>query len=303
MIKVRPFAGAGDHPAMSALALRLASQHVHIADLPYRFSSWALDDPRNAAVWADERGEVRAWAVLQSPFWMIDFATDPAAGDDLLRQVLGWVDERIRQVEGTRFSRPAWFAAVLEDQSAVIRTLESAGFTSQAEVGEDSWNQVLLHRSATEMVEPACLPEGFVLRPLAGLDEVEVYVQLHQAVFQSKNMTVEWRARVLQQTAYQPDLDLVIAAPDGRLAAFGIFWMAQAGGVWRGQVEPLGVHADFQRLGLGKALLLEGLRRMAQKGAAEFFIETDRERNAALGLYEAAGFKVLKNIIVFRKDR
>jgi ribosomal protein S18 acetylase RimI-like enzyme len=147
------------------------------------------------------------------------------------------------------------------------------------------------------------LSEGFVIRPLKGESEVEAYVELHRAAFESRSMTVEWRARTLRQSAYIPDLDLVAVAPDGRLAAFCVCWLDKnPGGETRGQVEPLGVHADFRKLGLGRALLTEGLRRLQLGGASQLYVETDNYRNAAFALYESVGFRVVRDVLVYRKD-
>ena len=64
------------------------------------------------------------------------------------------------------------------------------------------------------------------------------------------------------------DLDLLSVAPNGRLAAFCIGWLhRQPGGEIGGQIEPLGVHADFRRQGLGCGILAVGLRRLQQHGA------------------------------------
>jgi ribosomal protein S18 acetylase RimI-like enzyme len=62
------------------------------------------------------------------------------------------------------------------------------------------------------------------------------------------------------------------------------------------------VHADFRGLGLGRAILAECLRRMRQRGARRMFVETDNYRDAALELYESAGFRVIQDVLVFRKD-
>jgi len=47
----RRFGGAADIQAMTALARASAADNLHVVDLPYRFSSWALDDPANVGLW------------------------------------------------------------------------------------------------------------------------------------------------------------------------------------------------------------------------------------------------------------
>ena len=141
-------------------------------------------------------------------------------------------------------------------------------------------------------------PSGYQVRSLAGENEVAAYVATHRAAFNSENMTVAWRARTLRQPNYVRDTDVVAVTHAGDIAAFCVGWLDGS----RGQVEPMGVHPEHQRHGLGRAVLLEGLRRLAAHGATDIYVETDNYRDAALALYEAVGFRVAHNVWVFRKD-
>jgi hypothetical protein len=70
-------------------------------------------------------------------------------------------------------------------QNKRIYDLEKAGFKCQADVGEDSWSEVLMRRAVQTPVK-ICQPlAGFTARPLAGEKEVEAYVELHRSVFES----------------------------------------------------------------------------------------------------------------------
>ena len=287
---------------MIGLPQAFPDDSLHVADLPYRFSSWAFDFPENVGLWIDARGELVAWSVLQPPFWTIDYAFHRDAGASTHRQVLGWADERARQVLNTASGRPSWFAMAFEKQMDRRRDLEAAGFTCQSDVGEDSWAKVLMARAAAEPKPRPALPAGFVVRPLAGAGEVEAYVELHQAVFESRTMTAEWRARTLRCPEYVPELDLVAAAPDGCLAAFCICWLQQGPQGASAQIEPLGVRADFRHMGLGWAVLSEVLRRAYALGAQQIYVETDSYREGALGLYQSAGFRIAQDVLVYRKD-
>jgi mycothiol synthase len=294
--------GETDKQAMIALAHVFPTDNLHVADLPYRLSSWAVDYPDNIGLWVNAEGQLLAWAVMQTPFWTIDYVYHPDAGTNLHQRILAWADHRARQVLDTPSGRPCWFVMVFASQTDRIRDLEEAGFVSQANVGEDSWSKVLMQRSAHIPVADYALPAGFSVRPLAGENEVEAYVQLHRAVFESKNMTAEWRTRTLRRPEYLPDLDLVAVAPDGRLAALCVCWLDKESEKPSGQIEPLGVHQDFRKSGLGRAILSEGLRRLYLCGADRVYVETDKYRNAALGLYEAVGFRVIRDVLVYRKD-
>lgn len=301
-IQQQPFSGIADLPKMAALAAAFPADNLHVIDQPYRFSSWALDDPQNAQCWVDGAGHVVAWVVMQTPFWSIDYVCHPAVAEELHPQLLAWADQRARELLDSRFGRPIWFINAFADQQERIRDLEAAGFASQAHVHENPWSKVWLHQSTLTHETAHALPDGFVIRPLAGLAEVAAYVDLHQTAFESRNMTVEWRARTLQQPAYRPDLDLVVATPEGRLAAFCIGWRHDDQHGKRGQIEPMGVHPDFRHLGLGRAVLYEGLRRLYAQGVQEIFVETDNYRDAAFALYTSVGFRVSREVLVFRKD-
>jgi ribosomal protein S18 acetylase RimI-like enzyme len=292
----RAYQGDADQAAMAALVAAHPEDNLHVVDLPYRFCSWAFDDPANVGLWVDEAGQLLAWAVMQTPFWSIDYACAPGAG--ALTAILAWADQRAHEALGTPYSRPAWFANIFKDQPDRQRELERAGLASQADVGENSWSKVFMVRPGSGPLAEAPLPPGFAIRPLARESEVDAYTALHQAVFESKSMTAAWRARTLRHPGYRPELDLVAVAPDGRLAAFCIGWLGQAGG----QIEPMGVHAEFRKLGLGRAILSENLRRLQAAGAERIFVETDSYRNAAFELYEAVGFRVTREVLVYRKD-
>ncbi len=298
-----PYLGIVDLVEMANLVEASQSENLHFCDLPYRFGSWAFDDPENVRLWFDQSGHLVAWAVMQSPFWSIDYALAPGMHSSLHRQVLEWADQRAREILPTPFGHPCWFVNAFSGQAQRIQDLESLGFTNQAAVSVDSWTKVFMERSAGLPIREFRLPPGFTIRPLQGTTEVPGYVDLHRKVFESTSMTVEWRLRTLHQPGYRPDLDLVAVAPDGRLAAFCLAWFRQLpGGRSVGQIEPLGCHPDFRRYALGRLVLVDAIRRLQAAGASSIFVETDNYRSTAFALYESLGFKVVQQVYVFRKN-
>ena len=298
----RAFAGDTDLQAMTGLVHKFPNGNLHIIDLPYRLSSWSFDYPENIRVWHDGKGQLLAWAVLQVPFWTIDYAYHPDFHDDLHPQILEWADQQACKIVDTPTGHPAWYVSVSSNREDQIRDLEQAGFASQENVGENSWSQVLMEH-LMHLPDTVRLPEGFHTRRLNGASEVDAYVELHRAVFESKNMTAEWRGRTLQRAEYVADLDLVAVAPNGQLAAFCVCWLGtDVNGESAGQIEPLGVRAEFRKLGVGRAILSEGLKQLKARGAKRSFVQTESHRNAAFSLYESAGFRVSQKILMYRKD-
>jgi ribosomal protein S18 acetylase RimI-like enzyme len=300
----RTFQDETDKQQMSALVHQFPADNFHVADLPYRLSSWAFDDPDNVRLWFDDEEQLVAWAVLQTPFWAIDYAYNPNVEGHLHPEILAWADDRARQVLNTPSGRPIWFINLFSHQKERMGDLEAAGFASQADVGENSWTKVLMMRPAEMPLPEVTLPRDWQIRPLAGEAEVGAYVDLHRTVFESNSMREEWRSRVLQRPEYLPQLDLVAVTPTNELTAFCVCWFDQAGPEGRpcGQIEPLGVHTAYRNQGLGKALLAEGIRRLREMGAEQIFVETDNYRNAALLVYEAVGFRIKHEVLVYRKD-
>ncbi len=304
ILRKRPYAGAADKAAMLALAQATRAENIHVVDLPYRLASWAFDDPATVGLWEDGDGQLVAWAVLQTPFWTLDYVYSPAARDlGLGPAVLTWAAGQAAALRDGPHGRPLWFAGVRADQADRRGDLERAGWADQAEVAANPYAQVLMARPAAAPLPGPSLPDGFTLRPLAGHDEAAACAALHRAAFDSASMTAAWRTRILDAPQYHPDLDLVAVAPDGRLAAYCLGWLdatAPAGG--QGQIEPLATHPDFAGLGLGRAVLGETLRRLHSQGATRVWVETDSYRDAALNVYAQAGFTVAQPLRVYRKD-
>ena len=93
-------------------------------------------------------------------------------------------------------------------------------------------------------------------------------------------------ARLRQSSLYDPTLDLAVEDAEGGVAGYALFWFDPLTLV--GLVEPMRVEDQYQRRGLARMLLANGLERLARKGARRLKVgfETDAARN----LYLSAGF-------------
>lgn len=260
------------------------ADNPHVLDLPYRLSSWSLEYPENVGLWEDENGRLLAVAIVQEPFLALDYALHPTAAA-LEPQVVQWGLDRAPGVaarQGRTFPLYVWAKA---EQTERIALFKSLGLQL-----DDDWQKIHLHQSLDRKIEEPIVPNGFTVRHLAGEQEVEAYVDLHRAAFGSKNMTIPWRQRTLQMPQYVPELDVVAVDENGRFAAFCVCWLHPNG--QEAIVEPLGVHPEFHRLGLGRAVLAEGLRQMQAQGAKTAYVCTDGDNDPAQQLYISAGFQV-----------
>lgn len=95
----------------------------------------------------------------------------------------------------------------------------------------------------------------------------------------------EVESRLQQCSLYDPALDLAVVASDGSTAGYALFWYDALTGV--GMLEPMRVEDAFQRRGLARALLTEGLERLGDLGASRFKVGFDGE--GGRNLYVSTG--------------
>ena len=131
------------------------------------------------------------------------------------------------------------------------------------------------------------LPQGFRLLSLA--DEPD-WAKLHRVMYRGFNHgdvdkvtpeDMEMRRSMFDTITSRRDLKIVVAEPNGEFASIcGMFY--QPDGHY-GYVEPVATDPDYRRMGLGKAAVLEGIRRCAELGAVEAFVGSDQPFYLALG--------------------
>ena len=190
-------------------------------------------------------------------------------------------------------------AVCREEDTARLAWLTRYGFQSQAV------RTLRFTRSLSEPIPDPQLPAGFSIRPVAGPVEVEALVALHRAAFGTDNMTTEERRAMMSGPDYLPELDLVAVASDGRLAGFcicGIHTEENAvTGRSEGYTDPIGVHPDFQKQGLARALILTGLRLLRERGLAYATLGTSSENVAMQAAAQSAGFQLESSKVWFSK--
>jgi len=132
------------------------------------------------------------------------------------------------------------------------------------------------------------LPEGFVIKSVLEEDDVDKRRIAKSIAFGGRYAPSLWAPapafREIQQAPdYRKDLDLFIVAPNGEYASFCTIWIDEKNKY--GNFEPVGTHAEYQHMGLGRALLMEGFRRMAQYGVTRSFMDSQNR------FYRKVGFR------------
>lgn len=271
---------------------------MHPGDIPHRmFNALRGADPRLLVhLWEDNSGSVVAWTMLDPRGAGCDTQISPAARDitpDLEREVNVWSEETLLALMRESGSKAEFIETdAFVDDTARTRLLERLGWIAQHEEVA-----MLTRRSLADVSDPV-LPSGYRLRSVRGVEEAGPVSELHSAGFGSK-WTPELYRHVMESPGYDPSRELLIEAPDGSLAAFCVTWPDEINKT--GLFEPVAVHPDHRRLGLGRAVLRAGMAEMRRWGMewAEVMYETD---NAGSGpLYRSEGFEPRWKEVFYRK--
>ena len=100
--------------------------------------------------------------------------------------------------------------------------------------------------------------------------------------------------RELMQSApnYRKDLNVVVEAPDGNFVSYCGMWYEPVNSI--AYVEPVATDPDYRRMGLGRAAVVEGIRRCGELGATVAYVATTKPFYLALGfqlLYESPAWE------------
>ncbi len=282
----RPFHSEADMPRLLELVHAMPATCPHVLDLAWRISGPMSENERDAACWEDGSGRLVGFAAWQTPWAMLDFFILPGPTQQAVEtELFAWADARFRERDEERgYPLPYWTSA-RDDDHARRQLLNARGFL----LDDDEDSYILFQHPLGDLAAVPALSDGFTLRPLAGEQETAAYSELHRVTFESTSMTPQWRARTLRMPRYRPELDLVIVAPDGALAAFCVGWFDAERQL--AHVEPIGVHPRFRRRGLARVVLLEMLHRFKAHGATSAFTEPFSHNIPIHRVNESVGFQ------------
>jgi predicted N-acetyltransferase YhbS len=234
-------------------------------------------------VWETEAGEIAGVACIEHPD-----LSHPGYGEifvqrhpdnaNLLDDMLAYGEERFVNPETGRVH--IW---VCDDDLAEAVT--KRGFTRNEDrtfVGQE-----------LELgdVPDSDLPPGFELRTMADECDVEKRREIFGRAFDHPDPK-EWPSRfayeeLMRAPDYEPENDLFIKAPGGTYAACCIIWYDDTNRI--GHMEPVGTHPEYRKLGLGRAIVYEALRRLKALGAETVPMDGGHEP-----FYEAIGFRTVR---------
>jgi predicted N-acetyltransferase YhbS len=245
--------------------------HWEAADLQWWWRTPRRSDTVDDLFWIDDEGPVAAVVFTD---WGEAWGCEPIVvpGVPTVRLPAVWA-RAVQALDALELE--AVDVLVRDDDVELIDLLGDSGF-----VRDDERVDGVTWMDAEDRAAVAALPEGFVL-----VDRTRAEAGPHPMRHRNGEAV---EARLRQVSLYDPTLDLAVEASDGQTAGYALFWFDPVTKV--GMVEPMRVEDAYQRRGLARAILTEGLERLAARGARRLKVGYSTE--AARALYVGAGFRV-----------
>lgn len=209
------------------------------------------------------------------------FQVDPAY-THLKAELLRYAEAALpRVVDGGRKELTLTIHELDEELAALAR---AAGYRQMPDEPE-----VTSRFDIGERLPAISLPEGFTFTDRAQNDDLHAINRVLWRGFDHEGPPPErhvaGRAGVEKAPLFRPELVVMVQAPSGHLASYCGIWYEPFNQT--AYVEPVATDPDYRRRGLGKAAVLEAIRRAGALGAMRAFV------GSGLAFYRAIGFRPL----------
>jgi ribosomal protein S18 acetylase RimI-like enzyme len=281
-----PFDRVAAYPTIYRLGLLLTSRlqdrtrdvRVWSDTMPWQ-TSWgeASELVGAAALWSRKPEDY--YRALEGPFILPELNDQERT--TLADEAIIWAKQRVAEISEQRGAPMSLTAVVRQNDTIARDMLTRWGFEPYVTAGNVYWERPLA------MIDQPIAPEGFIVGHLNLEDHYVAYEELYG--FAQVDEGHRW------ELARDPEYaHLVAFAPDGALVAYCEVsvcrreWIPGAPRI--GWIDYIGAHEDYQRRGLGRAILSAGLNQLRQWGAERVMLVTTPTNAPANALYEAADF-------------
>lgn len=297
-IQERPYRDSADMANMRQLLMVGRQANIQASYMHPGYLDWAAHCPpdeeanrRNLRLWErvdEHRPALKAWAIFLPKEGSFDLFVHPTLHgmplhDTVMDEYVAWAEGRACEA-GLKTLWPFWAM----DYDKVLESLMRArGFAiTQADPAPP------LFEVALDQLPVIELPEGFTVQGVESIADGRLRAGVTYSAFQHKEDWDGYLADYLQfmkSAVYDGQRDLLVRSAEGRGAAACTIWFDPMNRI--GLFEPVATHPDFQGRGLGKVVLIEGLRRMKAAGMNRAVVGFDPDNEAALALYKSLGFR------------
>jgi predicted N-acetyltransferase YhbS len=292
-VRLRAYGGAVDLRRMQdALSARFPTGYWHPGDLGWTVRNQThLEASAMCTLAEASDGVLLGWSWVRSSGWLEAIAIGD--GDGLHETLVDAALEIAQRFVAHGDVLHQLKAEVADDDVRLAAALESRGFVlDPSEVGE------VTQRSLDALPPVPPLPDGF---RLCGCDDslVADRVEAHREAFGSSLMHAAAFRRLRRTWPYRAELDRLVLAPDGRVAASCLAWYDEQSG-W-GLFEPVGTRPEFRRRGLAKAACIDALHHLRAAGAHSAQVGCE-SGSAGCATYHACGFHTHAHVHSWRRQ-
>jgi predicted N-acetyltransferase YhbS len=199
--------------------------------------------------------------------------------EGVIEDLLDWAEAHLGGRSIT-FGHPVIGLFVDDTDWALEEAMNQRGFELHAEHSEEHARFVV-----DGPIDSAPLPEGF---GLLSLDDDNDFEKINRVLWRGFNHEgpppeeeIPARKRAQMAPNFRKDLTVIAVAPNGDYASFAGMWQVADRPV--AYVEPVATDPTYRRMGLGRAAVLESIRRVAAAGAREVWVGSDQEFYLAMG--------------------
>jgi len=279
---VRTYAATAAGPHRNWLQPRWEYMHYH----PDSYGRES--ELERCGLWTND-GRIVAVVHFEDRMGIIYVQLDPTYAS-LKRDLLAYA---IEHLSGDFNAGPAVHVYLDEEDAEFGGVAETLGFSKMG--AEQS--EVTSRLTASDLPAEIPAPDGF---EILGLDEDDDVAKVHRVMHRGFNHDgeppedeLDDRRRKLLAPGLRKDLTVVARAPDGRFVSFCGMWIDAANRV--AYVEPVATDPDYRRMGLGTAVVLEGVRRCVAEGATVAYVGSNQP------FYLSMGFEVCATHALWRK--
>ena len=307
----RLYRDSTDMKRMRQMLVAGSQAHIAASYAHPGFLDWTMYYPpdeqanrRNIRLWerVSDEGEatsaLEAWAMYSRHEETFDLFVSPAlygtpAHEAVMAEYVAWAEARAREA-GLKKISTFW---ILDHDQVMSGLLRAHGFVVQAGLPPPLFERTL------DELPVIKVPDGFTVQGVSNLDDGKLRASVTHGAFRPKD---DWEgywpdyAQFIGSTVYDGERDLFVRSPDGRGASACTIWFDPVNAV--GLFEPVATHPDFQRKGLGKVVMAEGLRRMKAAGMRRAVLGCDPNNVAACALYTSMGFRASFYFEMYQKE-
>jgi mycothiol synthase len=266
-------------------------QYPHIGDLLFWFFMVVchLTPQEFIRLWHNADGKLVGYAILgEDPSFDCQVLPE-YAWCGIEAEMLAWAEARLTELIKQDAQR--WGGKLVsgtrQDDVKRISFLEEHGFQR----GE--YAEVNMICPLDGLIPSPIIPAGCQVRSVAEEGEISDRAAAQREVWHPwtvGNVSDDDYANFMRLPGYDRDLDVVAVAPDGVIAAYVNGWVDPINRI--GDFGPVGARSAYRRQGMTKAVLLECMRRMQERGMNRVSVSTGVSNEPGLRLYESVGFKI-----------